>query len=127
MQNAARQACREIANNTAQNGALMWTNYPAASSLGPPQAGQINLLNNIAIPGILKPNSSSQFQTALNQITGDTSGLSYSVTVVATYHSGSGLPTFPLNPLGVDLAGSNIGFSMTGLTVMGKATYAVPH
>lgn len=129
IQTAARLACREIANQTYQNGKSLWPSYPSGSPLSAPSAAQDVILNTIAIPGIMNPNSSSQFQTALNKITGDASGLTYTVTVQANYVGGgiNHLPSFPWNPLNTSVGGQSLSFNLSGYTVKAQSTYAVPH
>ncbi|HEY9757126.1 MAG TPA: TadE/TadG family type IV pilus assembly protein [Oculatellaceae cyanobacterium] len=134
----ARQAAHEIAYAYGVSN-VTTMNSGAPGSSGVQGSGAANtgdstysgIVKNIAVPGVINPNSTTQFSTYFN-IPNASYGVSPSpaspmmdsyVTVVVTYKSGPNLPPFPWNPFTSGLAS----FDLTGLQVVSNCSWPIPH
>jgi Flp pilus assembly protein TadG len=123
LSSVARQAAHEIAT---AYGNLDYTTMNSGGSFSGPanigDANYLNIVNKIAVPGILKINSSPQFQVYFNIPNGPSLDQSY-VTAKVVYRSGPGLPVFPWNPLSTGF----LRFETTGITVQSTGSWPIPH
>jgi len=119
----ARQAAHEVAYSYGSLGhTTMNTNGIASGTANNSDADYLGLINNIAVPGVIKKNSSPQFRTFFNIPNSPSMSQSY-VTVTVTYRSGAGLPDFPWIPLKV--GGAN--FDLASSTICSTCSWPIPH
>jgi len=119
----ARQAAHEIAYGY---GALNYTTMNSggktsgAANTGDPNYASI--INNIAVPGIINQNSTTQIKTYFYIPNSPSLAQSY-VQVNATYKTGPNLPNFPWNPLNTSFAH----FDLAGINVNSLCSWPIPH
>jgi len=119
----ARQAAHEVANAYGKLGYT--TMNSGGNSSGPANTGDANylqIINAISVPGVINPNSRSQFQ--VNFRIPNSPGLSQAyVSATVTYKSGPGLPKFPWNPIQSGFLSFNIG----AVEVNSTCCWPIPH
>lgn len=119
----ARQAAREIAYGY---GTMKYTtmnsggNSSGAAATG--DSNYQNILNDISVPGVINPNSSSQFQVSFTIPNSPSLARSF-VTATVTYQNGPNLPRFPWNPL----QSGFLRFDTTGITIRSSCSWPIPH
>ncbi len=112
----ARQAAHEIAYGYGTLGyKSMNSNGTSSGAANTSDANYAAIVNRIAVPGVIKNNSTTQFQTYFNIPNSPSMSQSY-VTVYVNYKSGPGLPDFPWNPLRVGGATFNVASTVVGST-----------
>ncbi|CAN5289539.1 hypothetical protein BH10CYA1_BH10CYA1_28150 [soil metagenome] len=119
----ARQAAHELAYSYGSLGhTSMNSNGTTSGAANTGDATYLALINNIAVPGVIKKNSSAQFRTYFNIPNSPSMSQSY-VTVTVTYRSGPGLPEFPWSPLKVGGAT----FDIASSTINSTCSWPIPH
>jgi Flp pilus assembly protein TadG len=112
----ARQAAHEIAYGYGTLGyTTMNTNGASSGPANTSDPNYTTIVNSIAVPGVIKKNSSAQFKTYFHIPNSPSLSQSY-VTVYVNYKSGPGLPDFPWVPLRIggatfDAASTTVGSS----------------
>lgn len=95
----ARQAAKEAAY---AYGKLGYTGINSGGAVSGPansaDANYLQIVDHISVPGVINPNSPTQFRLYFNIPNAPSLAKSY-VTATVTYKSGANLPAFPWNPL----------------------------
>ncbi len=119
----ARQAAHEVANGYGKLGYT--TMNSGGNNSGPANTGDANylqIINAIAVPGVINSNSRSQFQVDFHIPNSPSLSQAY-VTATVTYQAGPGLPKFPWNPIQSNFLSFNIG----GVLVRSTGCWPIPH
>jgi len=119
----ARQAAHELAYSYgAMGNTTMNSNGKTSGAANTGDANYQSIIDNIAVPGVINQNSSTQFKTYFYIPNSPSMSQSY-VQVAVTYKSGPNLPTFPWNPLDTSFAS----FNPFGVTVGSVCSWPIPH
>lgn len=119
----ARQAAREISY---AYGTLGYTSMNSGGTgSGTASTGDssyLQIVNGISVPGVINPNSATQFKVFFSIPNAPNLSQSY-VTATVTYKSGVNLPKFPWNPLNTGF----LKFDTTGVVINSSCSWPIPH
>jgi len=119
----ARSVAYEVANGYGKSGLKsMNSGGNASGTANTSDPSYQEIVNNIAVPGVININSGGQFATSFVIPNSPSLSQSY-VRCVVTYKNGTGLPQFPWNPLHADFNSYNPG----SMKVISSASWPIPH